>query len=273
MRAISVVYITNKYGGMDILKANLNRQTFYDYELIIIDALYDKRKDELAEYFKNHRLKHLPEPDFKRDEGYVHLLARCWNTAFKACEGELIVALQDFIYIPPEGLSKFYAMNDYFRGNALISGVGHQYEYPGKDKIKNPEGLITIFEKEWTKKPERQIWTDPRFRGFDLRSGQPIEWEANWACIPRDIILELGGMDEEYDKHGFGYDNTNIAERALMLGHPTYIDQSNECFAMRHDDWWENPLKKNQIYADKYHFEIINKMKNGKVSPVLNYLA
>lgn len=268
--AVSLIYISNRYGGLDILKANILRQQFFDYEIVFVDGLYNERKDEVAEYFKHHKMIHLPEPEM--GEGYVHKLARCWNVAFKACSGKLLISLQDYIYIPPDAFNKFLYLYSTFNPNALYSGVGHQYAKPGVDKIKNPNGLISVFEKEYTKKPENLIWTDPRVRGTDLRMGEPIEWEANWCAIPRSIIYELGGMDEEYDKHGFGYDNTNIAERAKMLGYPTFIDQSNECFGFRHDDWWPNKLKNSQTYADKYHFEIINKMKNELVSPILKYL-
>lgn len=34
--SISVMYITNRYGGMDILKSSLNRQTFKDFELLSV---------------------------------------------------------------------------------------------------------------------------------------------------------------------------------------------------------------------------------------------
>ncbi|NBW22045.1 MAG: hypothetical protein EBR82_80240, partial [Caulobacteraceae bacterium] len=56
--AISLIYISNRYGGLDILKANILRQQFFDYEIVFVDGLYNERKDEVAEYFKHHKMIH-----------------------------------------------------------------------------------------------------------------------------------------------------------------------------------------------------------------------
>ena len=56
---ISVLYISNRYGGLDILKANLKRQTFQDFELVFVDGLYTERKDLVADYFKEFKVKDL----------------------------------------------------------------------------------------------------------------------------------------------------------------------------------------------------------------------
>ena len=49
---ISVLYISNRYGSMDILRANLRRQSYTDFELVFVDGLYHERKEELKEYFQ-----------------------------------------------------------------------------------------------------------------------------------------------------------------------------------------------------------------------------
>jgi len=103
---ISIIYISNRYGGLDILKSNLQRQTVQDFELVFVDGLYNERKDLVKDYFKNFNIKHLNE-DFDRTGNYLSSLARADNLAFKNCDGELIVCLQDYIYIPSTGLEKF----------------------------------------------------------------------------------------------------------------------------------------------------------------------
>ena len=95
----------------------------------------------------------------------------------------------------------------------------------------------------------------------------------NWAAIPRDVIYDLGGMDEEYDKKGFAWDNTNIATRAAMLGYKIYLDPSNECFGFDHDGWWPNPLKVNRVSPQAYHMDQMEKMSKGIIPVRLNYLA
>lgn len=270
---ISVVYISNRYGGMDILRGNLRRQSIQDYELVFVDGLYHERKDKIQEFFDGIRLKHIDQTQLTMD-GYLSRLARADNLAFKNCDGDLIVCLQDYIYIPHDALEKFDYVNEIFENKALITGIGHQYLSPTAKDIVNEKDPFYVFEKPFTSKPENRFWTDPRDRGNkNVREAEPVEWELNWASIPRNVIFDLGGMDEEYDKKGFAWDNTNIAERAKMLGYKIYLDGSNECFGFDHDGWWPNPLKVNRISPAEYHFQQMHKMRSGEISARLNYLS
>lgn len=271
---ISVLYISNRYGSLDILKANLERQLHQDFELVFVDGLYHERKEEVKEYFKDFKVKHIDDKSILLTEGFLNKIARVQNLGFKNCEGELIVSLQDYIYITQDGLKKFWFLHKHNNGKALITGMGHQYYYPSVEDIKTFKGLVTVFEKEYKKKPETKHWHDPRFSGsIELRAGYPIEWEMNWAAIPTKIIYEIGGMDEQYDKEGFGWDNTNIAERACMMGYKVLFDPTNECYGFDHDGWCPNPLKVNRISAEKYHFDQMNKMMRKEIPVRLNYLS
>lgn len=272
MPQISIIYISNRYGGLDILRANLARQTFTDFEVIFVDGLYSKRKDIVADYFKDYNLKHIDDSHIPLERFYSKL-ARLDNLAFKNCSGDLIVCLQDYIYIPYDALEKFMFVNNLYENKALITGIGSQYKYPGANEIANKEGLISIFEKDYTKKPENRFWQDPRDNGQKmLRDAYPVEWELNFASIPKNVIYDLGGMDEAYDSFGFAFDNTNIAERAKILGYKIVLDGSNECYGFDHDTWWPNPLKINKVSPINYHLDIIGRMKRGEVSARLKYL-
>jgi hypothetical protein len=270
---ISVLYISNRYGSLDILKSSLARQTFTDFELVFVDGLYSERKEEVKEYFKDFKIKHIDQTVLPMEGGYLSKLARADNLGFKNCDGELIVCLQDYIYIPATGLEKYWNLHKKYEGKVLLTGVGHQYWYPEVEEITNPKGLITVFSEDYIKKPDVMFWTDPRDTGgVEERAAYPVEWEMNWAAIPRSIIYELGGMDEQYDKEGFAWDNTNIATRAAMLGYKIYLDPTNRCFGFNHDGWWPNPLKVNRVSPQNYHFEIIGKMQRGETPVRLNYL-
>lgn len=273
--SISVMYITNRYGGMDILKSSLNRQQFKDFELVIVDGLYEERKEQVKEYFKDvtYPVKHLKEIELEPEKGYKAKLARCINQGFSNCEGDLIVSLQDYIYVPKEGLANFWAIHQ-FNSNALVTGISHQYYYPEKDEIVNEKGLITIFGEDFTKKPDIRFWTDPRPTGNgSLREAQPVEWELNWASIPNKVVKDLGGCDAEYDLHGFGYDNTNLATRAAFVGYPIYLHPTNEVFCFNHDGWWENKYKKEGIQPHEFHIQQMSRMFKGEIPARLNYLT
>lgn len=263
--------LTNRPGGIDILWANMKRQTFQDFELVLVDALWREREKEVKEYINDPRLKYVRQAD--RPEWACTNLAHADNQGFRACEGELVVCLQDYIWIGPDGLAKFWTIYQQ-NPNILVSGVGHQYAKPSAEDIVDPRGKITVFGEPYTRRPENRCWQDPRMRldqGSFYMSGM-ADWELNWAMIPRKIIYELGGMDEEYDRHGFAWDNVNIAVRAEMLGYHPYLDQTNECMGFNHDGWWPNPLKLEKKDPSKYHFEVIGKMARKEIPIKLNYL-
>jgi glycosyltransferase involved in cell wall biosynthesis len=264
--------LTNRPGGIDILWANMKRQTEQDFELVIVDALWQEREDEVKAYINDPRLVYVrqnPKP-----EGAHTGLAHADNQGFRACSGELIVCLQDYIWIPPQGLEKYWYHHQRLEGKALIGGVGHQYGKPDASAIVDPQGKITVFGQPFTKRPEVITYADPHMRSDQgsFYECYPPDWELNWCCIPRAVIYELGGMDEQYDFEGFAYDNANIAMRADMLGYKTYLDQTNECMGFDHDGWWPNPLKVNRVSPAAYHVKVLSEMRAGTRPIRLNYL-
>ena len=238
--------LTNRPGGIDVLWSNMRRQTEQDFELVIVDGRWGEREQEVREYINDPRLVYIRQDDKK--EGAHTNLAHADNQGFKACKGELIVCLQDYIWINPRALEKFWLQHKAHPEGILVSGVGDQYKTPSAKDIVDPKGKITIFEKPYTGRPESKSWGDPRKR---LDQGSfyetaPVNWEMNFASIPNFVVQELGGMDPQYDFEGFAWDNVNIAMRAEMLGFKTYLDQDN--------------------------FSQMEKMMRGEISPKLDYL-
>lgn len=263
------MYLSNRYGGIDILWSSMKRQTIQDFELIIVDGLWKKREKEVKKYINDPRLKYIRQSD-KREGAYTNL-AHADNEGFRACKGDLIVCLQDFQWVPPDGLEKYlYAYQTH--PNALVTGVGHHYANP---RPSNPKGLITVFDEPYSMKPEGLSWEDPRMRAdrpsFSL--AEPVEWELSWASIPRKVIYDLGGMDEQFDFEGFAWDNTYIAYKAKINGCPIYLDQTNEVMGFDHDLWWPNPLKVNRVSPSEYFHKRVQAMMDGKIPPKDEYLS
>lgn len=266
---ISVLNITNRTGGIDILWANMKRQEFTDWELVIVDGRWREREEEVKEYINDHRLVYVRQSD-KREGAYTNL-AHADNEGFAACSGELIVCIQDYEWIGPQALSKFWYHHEQHPEGALVTGVGDQYSDPFP--VDN-EGKITVFDKPYTRRPENLCWSDPRKNNARpmFSEGSPVEWELNWASIPKKIIHEVGGMDEQFDYEGFAWDNTYIATKAQLLGYKIYLDQTNECMGFNHDGWWPNPLKVNRVSPQEYFVKSIQDMVSGKRSVNDGYL-
>lgn len=276
MPKISVITVTNRPGGLDMQWAALRRQTFSDFEWVVCDTLADERRESLVRYSKqDERIKHIQQN--KPKEGSVTGLAQAENQALKNAVGELCIMLQDYIWIPPDCLERYWFHYQNTQGKALVSGVGNIYGTPGKEDIVNTRGGITVFKKPFEGKPENVVWKDPRMR---LDQGSfykcyPNDIEFNFCMVPMQCFKDLGGVDEEYDLVGHAWDNVNCAQRAFRLGYETYMDQTIECRALDHDGWWPNPVK---IEQEKYpimqfHLQRMKDIDEGKFPLKLSYLV
>ena len=190
--------------GLDIVKRCLKRQTV-EYEWIV------------ASPFEYECDLWLPDPPKK--EGDFWNLCKAWNNAYAHAKGELIVNIQDLIWFPPDMLERFWT---HYKSNpkALVTAVGNHYD----------ESLNNI------------VWQDPRKR-TDKGTFYKIEnsdMEMSVCSIPKQAILDCGGIDEEYDK-GPGIQEKEMCLRLSVLGYEMWIDQSIEYKAIHHErltkDW------------------------------------
>lgn len=183
-----------------------------------------------------------PEARWIKDEfpgraGRFWSLNVAYNALFREAKGDIIVTLQDNIWVRPDGLEKFQKAVE--ETGAFVSGVGDQYQREGKYG-----------------KPEIKIWNDPRktdkYGSFYKCTWNDIEW--NWAAFPKKVVEEVGGMDEALDYLGYGGDQLQFMERAKDSGFETYLDQSNESFTLRHgrrDGWDEHHIVFNGKYDER----------------------
>lgn len=202
---VSVITPTIRKEGLKLVEDSLKRQTFPkdDFEWLI-GSKFDPEISWSSWVID----------DFS---GGYWTLNRIYNRLVSIAKGTLVISLQDFIYIPPDGLQKFW--DSYVDKSGIITGVGDQYEEVNK----------------WGK-PQIKIWSDPRKR---LDQGSfyecyPNDAEWNWCAIPRDAFFRIGGMDEQLDTLGFGGDQLQAVQRMDAAGYKFFIDQTNESFTLRH---------------------------------------
>jgi len=174
--------------------------------------------------------------DPPKREGDYYRLNGAWNTAFKKAKGELVVSIVDGLWFPPDLLEKLWI---HYKANpkACVGAIGHQY-----DKIEND-------------KPEHQVWRDPRAREdfgsfYEIK---PIDLELCIASIPRQAILDVGGVDEEFDEYA-ALSEKEMCLRIDKLGYKFYLDQTIEYRAIKHDRLtkdWDQRYQQGWFYFDK----------------------
>lgn len=184
---ISVICVTNRNKAIDYLYKQLDKQTFSDFEVIIANDSTD------IGGFK-------PRQKEKDD---VWNLNKAYNDCLEQSKGELLVFLQDFIWIPANGLERFWEVYEILP-DSLITGCGHKYD---NDLVKINEVDDRVFGE---KRLEPCHWS---------------QWELNWASCPK-AIMPL--FDENMDKR-YGGENQYIARTAYQNGYEIYIDRTNEC--------------------------------------------
>ena len=201
---ISIVTPSVRHENLEIIAKCLHRQDFKDFEWIVISPTYYAGADILIK-------------DPPKRKGDFYRLCGAWNRGFKMAHGELVISIQDGIWFPPDTLSRFWT---HYQNNpkGLVTAVGHQYDRT--DKLGKPENLV---------------WQDPRVR---LDQGSfyevsPSEMEFAVCSVPKQALIDCGGMDEEYDK-GPAVGEKEMCFRMDQLGYKFYIDQTIEYRAIHH---------------------------------------
>lgn len=217
---ITVITPTIRPDALKLTQASLKRQTFRGFEWLI-GSPFDPG---MGTWVKD---------DFT---GGFWTFNRINTKLCKQAKGELIVSLQDSIWLPPDALSKLYT--NWKATNGAISGIGDQYERL------SPWG-----------KPEVKVWTDPRRTDVhgSFYECNPVDWELNLGCVGREQLADAGYFVDEADMLGYGGDNVLLAQRLARRGVRFYLDQTLESFTLRHgrerSDWDANHLAFNGGYA------------------------
>lgn len=220
---VSVITITIREGFWNLMANNLSKQTYKNFEWVIIDDHKRDRSKTAEKYAKRYNLniKYIRGDKALGKYDRKHGLARANNLSWKNAEGELLVYVQDFILIPENGVE---SLVDLYRHNpkALLAPVD-QYFFPKKVNKDNKEDWFdgetdVIGEFSW-----RNVRMD--YQGI-RKTENPYDFEMNYAGIPRKIVEHLNGWYEFFDD-GIGFDNTEFSQRALELGYEIIIDDTN----------------------------------------------
>ncbi len=232
-----------------------NQNTHEDIVWIIADELYEQRKDIVKENTPEVHTVHL---QVTKEKGHYRNLARSYNLALQLArekyKASLFVSLQDYIWIPDNGIRRFIIAANLYP-DCLLTGLMSIYKEPGPDKIVDPKGLWTIFGKPWYRKPEGDYWWED-VRRLAIPGGaryvqiNPLGWEQNWAAIPAAVLHDDAlNYDEDFDI-GVAYENCDFGVQAYNLGYKTVIDYKNEAYGFAHKSYWPEKEQADMAYSN-----------------------
>lgn len=258
---LAVFTPTYRPGGLDVLEASLMRQTFKNFVWIVSDQRFLRRGETWKEIMERVPFEIL-FMNREIEEGNKRNLCAMYNAAadfVAANDFNMLVSLQDYIYVPEDGLEKFVAVNKLFP-NDLLTGVTHISREPFPNKIVDLGGDYTIFAEPYADKPKHFSWKDVRVSelyvvGDDILPVQTGHWEANWAALPKNILEAGIRWDNAYDK-GIAYENMDFAQQANKnLGTKVILDKTNVAISLPHKDYFGGEREEIEEFSNRNYYE------------------
>ncbi len=249
---IAVFVPTNRPGGIDVLEASILRQTLKPTHLIVADELMDDRREvwyAFGETMKKNNIELWVFTPKQTIRAAARNLVAAYNQGVDKLKGlgfeddDLFISLQDYIYVPEEGIERFFWLHSMVP-DALLTGVTDISLDPFPTRIDDINGPYTIFKEPYYDKPSRLLWKDPRpgelynTRKDKIVQVDPAHWEANWAAIPFKLFNMGARWSEIYDT-GYAYENIDFAMTASReLGVQVIMDAANEVISLPHKEYW-----------------------------------
>ena len=150
---------------------------------------------------------------------------KAMNRMIKKSKGELLVIVQDYIEIPENGLQSFWEAY--------------------KPDIAHTAPVIKEGKEDW------------RVHREDCNY---MEWECDYGSIPRKMMVEIGGFDEELDNQ-WGFDNVNVGLRIELAGYKIKCLTDNRATVIDHNKIIEHPYQK--LRNPDFHNNRLQEIRQG----------
>lgn len=211
---------TIRDGFWNIMAHNLAKQTHQNFEWLIVDGQDVSREEIAKKYAKKYNIdiKYVHQGKTKRTYG----LCNANNIALEHATGELLVFLQDFVLMPPDGLAQlvresnrhpkdFIAPCDMYFSPKVSPDQDNK-----EDWFKGNLDIMGEF-----------MRANSRIQNKGLRMAREItDFEQNYGAVPVATLKALGGYYEFYDE-ALGWDNVDVIYRGKLLGYELWIDEHN----------------------------------------------
>ena len=201
----------------------LKDQTFQDFELIIVDRLFEERKDTFSKLKLPFPFKYMPPKPSPWWKAYpiATTISSDRNSGIMLAGGELIFCLDDCV-IP----SHSYLLGqvwECWEKEVLLRPLTFNYDYRQSTVKITPDALIG-----WLETQEK--------REFHEVSGKAM---GNYL-LPATVWESINGFDERYDG-AYGSEDSDVWERVDRLGVKRYVLSENQHHLAL--IWHDHPLR------------------------------
>ena len=212
MVKITVVLVTKrKEPKFDWALESLKNQTFKDFEYIIVDGYWHRRKLDVKALVEkldiDFPVMHIPDKP-SRWQGQRAQISNARNTGLIFANGEYIVHCDDECKMPPDWLEKHLS---WLEQGYIVAGSWIGYQSITDDEV----GIEGIY--------------GPEYRIKEM--GAPNVTTAAWfycgnCSYPLNPVLDINGFDEEYDGE-IGQEDLQLGVRLERTGLKMMFDPTN----------------------------------------------
>lgn len=240
---------------------SLEKQTFRDFELILVDALYPEKQGWIQKHKWSFPIKYVP----------VHSNHRFWlnhkrwnvagqlNTAILHSSGELLVRLDDCSQFSEDYLDRFWrgyqegyfplAMHiRYLEGSpARLNQEYKEKGYEAKHSQTLEKGeRIEILKRLYG---EEGLVRDTRYPIVKQKGGRmtaPINWYYGYSSVTLEAALKVNGYDENFDESK-SLEDVDFGSRLSMAGYKNMflLDTQLQVIEHEHKPMPENIIERN----------------------------
>jgi len=277
---LSVVYVTKRPGGYDVLFNSMKQQTSQDYEIIIVDELAPYRSTRIRHYARElgieSHIKDIVASKPKTDEWAQtrHAIAKSINTGLLLATGRVVTVVMDFAWAHPKFVERTLKFHDEhpksFLAHPLIWFAATGNEKIMVEDLRNPTA-ITIWKESMIVPPSKLDWTkfggEVKFNSYatrpedamqmlsNLEGGKTTEsgyekqpkkpngdmfWEMAFSSAPYAAFEQVNGVEEWLDK-GDDCQEANVRERAAMFGYDLWVDYGSPVEQIEHRSFAQGP--------------------------------
>jgi len=214
---------------------SFKRQTIKDFELIIVDVMYEQRKDYFEDVKLPFTVKHVPaQPNVWLENGFIGV-CRQHNKGIIHADGELLFFAGDGNIIPSDFMEKLY--NRYVEGYFPLAWYLYDLTYDKNAVHSGGKNITPFVSYDISGYKAEKVFVEDRFIkafGNNERDSAPVPWLWWFGCssAPLDAMLKINGFDQKFDGDKMLMD-CDVGSRLELAGYRSRFSLFRDIFLAR----------------------------------------